>query len=191
MKKKEYTYRKPKHNLWHNLLWILLLWLIICYLFNMFRPAVDTRNISYTEFKNNVRSGRVSEVTLKRNNISGKLKVQTASKQNQGKNVTNKASTDVMFATLKPEIQDPDLLPLLEKKDVIINVKPQEHPGCRASLSLCCPGYLFLDFLSIPARNYRNVWAVKADYSTFQNPRPNFMKRKKVTNFDVGQSKTR
>lgn len=128
MTKKEHTYRKPKFNLWNNLLWILLLWLIIGYLFNMFRPAADIRNISYTEFKNYVRSGKVTEVTLKGNNISGELKSQTSTERPQGENAGDTASTDVLFTTLKPDIEDPDLLPLLEEKDVIINVESQERP---------------------------------------------------------------
>jgi len=183
MKKKEYTYRKPKHNLWHNLLWILLLWLIICYLFNMFRPAVDTRNISYTEFKNNVRSGRVSEVTLKRNNISGKLKVQTASKQNQGKNLTNKASTDVMFATLKPEIQDPDLLPLLEKKDVIINVKPQERPWFSSLIITLLPWILIFGFFIYSSKKLQERMGGKGGLFNFSKSKAKLYEKKKSDKF--------
>ena len=82
----------------------------------MFRPAAEIQKFSYTEFKNHVRSGRVAEVTFQGNNISGKLKAKTESKQMQGKNNSNTNSTNDLFSTLKPDMEDPDLLPLLEKK---------------------------------------------------------------------------
>jgi cell division protease FtsH len=145
MTKKEYTYRR-KFNLWHNLLWILVLWLIIGYLFNMFRPSTDIRNISYTEFKKDVRSGRVSEVTLKGNHISGKFKTQTPTGETQDKNFGNKASTDVLFITLKPDMEDPDLLPMLEKKDVVVNVESQEQPLLWRLIIILLPWILILGF---------------------------------------------
>jgi superoxide reductase len=51
---------------WQALIWVMLAWLLF---FNLFRgvffPAPVARTISYTEFKQRVKNGRVAEVTLK------------------------------------------------------------------------------------------------------------------------------
>ncbi len=155
MTKKKYPYRKPKFSLWQNLLWFLLAWLIISYFFNMFRPAAEIQKFSYTEFKNDVRSGRVAEVTLQGNNISGKLKAKTESKQLQGKNNSNTNSTNDLFSTLKPDMEDPDLLPLLEKKDVIIKVKSQEQPWLLRLIINLLPWILIVGFFIYSTRKFQ------------------------------------
>ena len=88
----------------------LLIWLIICLLmvalFHAFnRPATRAVNISYSDFINLVKNGAVAEVTIKGNNITG-------------------VSVQGPFRTYAP--YDPDLIKLLLKKGVKVNVRPEE-----------------------------------------------------------------
>jgi len=89
----------------------LLIWLTICLLmvalFHAFnRPATKAVNISYSDFINLVKNGAVAEVTIKGNNITG-------------------VSVQGPFRTYAP--YDPDLIKLLLKKGVKVNVKPEQE----------------------------------------------------------------
>lgn len=146
MTQKKYSYNKPRFTVWHSLLWFLMVWLIISYVFNMFRPAPEIQNFSYTKFKNHVRSGRVAKVTLKGNAISGELKAPSGSKQTNAENAKDSNSENKLFSTLKPDIEDPELLPLLEEKNVIINVKSQEQPWLWRLIIGLLPWILIIGF---------------------------------------------
>jgi len=179
MTKKKYTYRKLKFSLWHNLLWFLLAWLIISYFFNMFRPAPEIQKFSYTEFKNNVRSGRVAEVTLQGNNISGKLKAKTESKKTSDKNNSAATSTSLLFNTIKPDMQDPDLLPLLEKKDVIIKVKSQEQSWLLRLIINLLPWILIFGFFIYSSRKFQERMGRKGGIFGFSRSKAKLYKKTK------------
>lgn len=179
MTKKKYSYPKPKFSIWHNLLWFLLAWLVISYFFNMFRPAQGIQKFSYTEFKNNVRSGSVAEVTLKGNHISGKLKPQTESKKVPEKKDKAANSTNVFFSTIKPDMQDPDLLPLLEKKDVTINVESQERSWFWSLIISLLPWILIFGFFIYSSRKFQERMGRKGGIFGFSRSKAKLYKKTK------------
>jgi cell division protease FtsH len=88
----------------------LALWLVISLmlimLFQIFRqPERVSAPVSYSEFLSMVETGRVVQVTIQGENISG-------------------VSSQGAFSTYAPK--DPELIPLLRSRDVKITAKPQE-----------------------------------------------------------------
>jgi cell division protease FtsH len=88
----------------------LALWLVISLmlimLFQVFRqPERVSAPVSYSEFLSMVETGRVVQVTIQGENISG-------------------VSSQGTFSTYAPK--DPELIPLLRSRDVKITAKPQE-----------------------------------------------------------------
>ena len=88
-------------------LWLIVLLFMIA-LFNVFNKQERSRNnILYSEFTESVIAGRVDEVKI------------------QGEIISGRYTEGGTFETFKPE--DPELLPLLREKQVRINVIPLEQ----------------------------------------------------------------
>jgi cell division protease FtsH len=140
--------RQPSFN-WTTLLWVLLAWFILAPVFRSLSPTSPSGEISYTEFKQQVSGGNVAEVTLKGNHISGKFRAaengSTADSQGQsaeGQEADNgggrpffsffrsddAGSQPQHFRTIKPDVSDKRLLPLLEQNDVTVRAESQEQP---------------------------------------------------------------
>ena len=59
---------------WRTLLWALAVWFLVLYLFNGFsRQPQEVETLSYSAFKDQVRQGKVAEVTIKGNEIRGRF----------------------------------------------------------------------------------------------------------------------
>ena len=144
---------------WRTLIWVFLAWLLFLYLFSgLLSPAPSTQTISYTKFKQMVENGRITEVTLKGNQITGKYR-QTQSEKEKGKKSAssgeksifqifqkNKARPD-HFNTTKPALEDPELLPLLEKNDVTINAETPHKSWWSTLLVTLLPWVLILGLI--------------------------------------------
>jgi cell division protease FtsH len=74
--------------------------------------------IAYTQFFELAKQDRIAEVTLRGNQVTGKLK---KPEQIGGKAIES-------FYTMMPEQEDKDLLPMLRDKGVEIQVKSEEQP---------------------------------------------------------------
>jgi cell division protease FtsH len=120
---------------WRHIIWFLVIWMILIFLFRGFGPAQSTKEISYTDFKKKVGSGEVTEITLKGNLISGKFKQEKNDQEQKPSKKINpflqilqgNESQAIYFQTTKPALQDPELLPLLEKNDVVIRAESQRR----------------------------------------------------------------
>jgi cell division protease FtsH len=183
MVRKEYNPTNPNFTLWRNLLWILLIWLLFSFVLNIFRPPADKRQISYTEFKKNVRMEKVSEVTLKGKTITGKFKVQTASNGSRKKNVDDIAATNALFTTIMPEIEDPDLLPLLEHKNVVVNVQSTERPWLWRLVINLLPWLLIFGFFVYSSRKFQQRMGGKGGIFGFSSSKAKLYEKSKS---DVG-----
>ena len=98
------------------ILWGLLIWLLVS---SVARGLLlqSVRPLSYTEFKEHVRQGRVTEITIKGDEISGtaKPKKQSAATGEGEDAAAGKHGSDPYpFSTTIPSIRDPELLPLLD-----------------------------------------------------------------------------
>jgi cell division protease FtsH len=126
--------RKPFD--WKIIIWVLLAWLIFIYMFRGFAPSPASRKISYTQFKNHVHQDNVAEITMQGNEISGKFKEVNSQEKKAGSEqrqpsvfsfFRNDPSQVQYFKTIKPDMQDPELLPLLEKHNVTIRAESQQR----------------------------------------------------------------
>ena len=113
---------------WSSLLWPIVFLILITYFFSIYSTQ-EAGKISYSDFKKKVSQGQVAEVTFKGNEISGTFKKKSeinprgreeAEKESRG-NV--EAIGDRHFKTVIPSLDDPQLLALLEKNEVIINAE--------------------------------------------------------------------
>ena len=116
---------------WRHILWFLGVWLFLIFLFRGFAPGPNTGEISYTAFKKKVGRGEVAEITFRGNQINGKFKQEDGKKNRPPSNDNisffkffgGDASPSNYFQTTKPALQDPDLLPLLDKNEVVIRAE--------------------------------------------------------------------
>jgi cell division protease FtsH len=141
---------------WRTLLWVFLAWLLFIYLFRgFFSPAPPSRTISYTQFKQMVQQGRVAELTMKGNEITGKFRQTQAEKEkNQNSGADEKKSIfqifqknksrPEFFKTVKPALEDPELLPLLEKNNVTIHAETTKRSWWTTLLISFLPWILIL-----------------------------------------------
>ncbi|MEW6519093.1 MAG: ATP-dependent zinc metalloprotease FtsH [Thermodesulfobacteriota bacterium] len=101
-----------------NLLLFMTVSLLILYWFNVFfGPQI--REIPYSEFKQEVRQDRVAKVSLRGDEVTGELRV-PAEGGASGQEKQARSGFAGRFKTVLPAIDDPELLPLLEEKKVVI-----------------------------------------------------------------------
>ena len=114
---------------WRPIIGIILIWLIFMYFYGDFAPGTSVRDISYSQFKKMVGQGKISEVTIKGNEINGKLADNPSLSE---KDNAETSETDVerpaYIRTIKPAIQDPKLLPMLETHNVEVRAELQKQP---------------------------------------------------------------
>jgi cell division protease FtsH len=115
-------------------LWVILLVLLALNWFLvplLFPEAQDRVTVPYTFFKQQVASGNVSKITSRGEDIQGEFK-QPVTDPNAPAQPTptadQPARTYTKFATIKPAFEDTELLPLLERNNVVITAEPLEQP---------------------------------------------------------------
>jgi cell division protease FtsH len=149
--------KKPVN--WKTLIWVLLVWLLLLYFFGgLISPTPAARTISYTEFKQAVKQGHIAEISIKGNEISGEYR-QAASAEDKSQKQEgdrNKSifqlfrkseSRPVYFKTVKPALEDPELLPSLEKNAVIIRAQTQQRSWWAALMISFLPWVLILGLI--------------------------------------------
>lgn len=154
---------------WRTIIWVLLIWFGAAYLFQMFSNGSQPRTFSYTEFKQEVREGRVAEVTLKGDEIEGKLKSAESSRRSAGqkssagengtKSETNRDSRSSAateeFKTVKPTIADAGLIDFLEHHDVTIKAVSQKRSWWSTLLITMLPWLLIIGFFVYSSRKFK------------------------------------
>jgi cell division protease FtsH len=111
---------------WKPILWIVVIWLVASYFFRLYGPSA-TLKLSYSDFKERVRGGVVSEITIRGNHVRGSFTQAVRPRQDPESNGTQQQLPEYKsFETTIPSIGDPELMDLLEKKDVTVNAEPRE-----------------------------------------------------------------
>src|SRR5262245_51698213 len=114
--------------------WITLLILLALnwFLVPLFFPETQDRvTVPYTFFKQQVASGNVSKITSRGEDIQGEFKQPVADPNAPAQptpTAEQPARTYTKFATIKPAFEDTELLPLLERNNVVITAEPLEQP---------------------------------------------------------------
>jgi len=135
---------------WRHIIWFLAVWMFVSFLFRGFEPTPSTKEIPYSDFKQKVGRGEVGQITIKGNQISGKFKRENSDNEHQkpqNRNwlfqfVQSDESQPDYFQTVKPALQDPELLPLLEKNEVVIRAETQQRSWLAALIITLLPWLL-------------------------------------------------
>jgi cell division protease FtsH len=116
-------------SFWVTLLILLALnWLLVPL---FFPEAQDRVIVPYTFFKQQVAAGNISEITSRGEDIQGEFKQAVADPNapaEQAPPAGQAPPTYTKFATIRPAFEDPELLPLLERNNVMITAEPLEQP---------------------------------------------------------------
>jgi len=164
---------------WRTLLWALAIWFLVLYLFNGFsRQPQEVETLSYSAFKDQVRQGKVAEVTIKGNEIRGRFESpaekaeekNAAAGESPGRNSSKSESSarngqpqkgdtaknePDRFKTVMPDMRDPDLLPLLENNDVIISAETTGRSWIWTVLITLLPWLLIIGFFVWSSRKFQ------------------------------------
>ena len=104
--------------------WRYLLWLLVVLVFSWYWAGLgqiqQSSTLSYTDFKSKVRADEVAQVTLEGDQVYGILR------QSGTEGAPNKQQEPNRFMTTLPPIDDPELIPLLEKHGVEMSAKPEQ-----------------------------------------------------------------
>ncbi len=142
---------------WRTLLWIAILILFIGYLARGFNTTGDSNQISYSAFKQAVAEGRVTEVTIRGDIINGRYvepQKKDGARQN-AKNDSKQQQQPETFTTVKPDVQDPALLPLLQDQHVTINAETTQSGWGATLLAALLPWILIIGIFLYAGRKMR------------------------------------
>ncbi len=129
-----------KHRTWEHLIWALLLVLLASFFFsNVFQTG--RVQISYTEFKSQVRDGNISEVTFRGNNILGSFEDDYVVTTGEEKADSTRYRR---FETTRPNLEDTGLLDMLEEHDVTIKAVSEDGSWFPMILYLLLPWLLII-----------------------------------------------
>lgn len=119
--------------------------LILAYL--IFEPLFhgDRITISYTKFKEEVKSENVKKITMEGREITGTFK-EEIKKPGMKAGDDKKIKKYGEFKTITPPVKDPDLLPLLEEKGISITSKEGEGAWWNFFLIFLLPWIIILGF---------------------------------------------
>jgi cell division protease FtsH len=160
------TFKRPlqkKPFNWRTMLWVFLAWLLFFYLFSGFlSPAPRARTVSYTQFKQMIKNDKIAEVTLQGNVINGKFrpssggdkapKTESTAKNSVFQLFDKSESRPQHFKTVKPDLEDPELLSLLEKNNVTIRAETQQQSWWTTLLVSLLPWVLILGLFYYAAK---------------------------------------
>jgi cell division protease FtsH len=114
-------YPYPKLGWWKIFIAFILIWIIGSYLMKSFEgPAII--DIPYTKFKKEVSEKNIDKITIQGDQISGEFHNKFIKVNKAGDTTAYKH-----FATVKPAIQDPQLMKSLEENNVTVNAEEQSN----------------------------------------------------------------
>ena len=144
-------FNSPIH--WRVLLAILLLWAVLGY---FMRPGgSDSLEIPYSKFKSHLRRDNVAEVTVEGDRIRGGFKNPVASGSGKEADSGGDTRTYDRFETVLPSFGDPELIQLLEDKDVTIHAESEERSWVTTVLAGLLPWVLIIGFLVWSSRRFQ------------------------------------
>ena len=136
LKRPERSPESPGQLLWRYTAWALA---IGAFMYYYWTSTIDTsvrQTISYSEFKDKVRADAVAKVTLQGEQVTGIYRTGVAVDTTKPQTARTPQPS---FITTLPSINDPELMPLLEKHHVNIVAKSQEAPWWLQALIALVP----------------------------------------------------
>lgn len=139
---------------WRMLLWIVLIWMFMFYLLGP-RDDPNRMKLSYTDFKKQVTQENVVEITVKGQDLTGKLK-EPIEGETRSTLFGGKESPEFdHFRTTIPSFQDPGLMDLLEEKRVTIHAESEDRSWFLTLLISILPWVLIIGFFVYSSRKFR------------------------------------
>ncbi len=166
--------KAPKQPSWPA--WVLLALGLVLLLSLFITPPPPGRELPYSTFKALLREGKVEEVVLEGRTVTGTLREPLPARPRE--------RPIKRFHTFLPEVDDPELLPLLERSGAVVKVKKAKEGGGGA-LWLLLPWLLLIAFsFWLLSRLYQNLPG--PDFKRFLGPPARREKEiPKVTFMDV------
>lgn len=131
-------FKKRVRRQWLVFVWLTLAMLVVFYYTDALQRPQHTE-LTYTEFLEAVDSGYVGQVTLRGQNLEGRL-------TEQGQEALEVSETET-FETVRPTLEDNRLLERLERNGVSIVAEPAEPPWWQRVLINALPWILLLGLL--------------------------------------------
>jgi cell division protease FtsH len=131
----------------------MLISLLIVYTFKLLNPP-DSIKLSYTQFKKKVNQGKVSEIIIKGDKISGSF--EEPEKRSRGHQGSDEKVVEYgYFETVIPSLEDPELMGLLEKNKVTINAKSDEKSWAWTLVVSFLPWLLLIGFFLYVSKKFQ------------------------------------
>ncbi len=135
---------EPKISIWRFLLWGVILTVLFSYFFSSINTGGQIE-LAYSVFKEQLRSGNITEVFFKGTQIQGKFK--DGYRINSIQSNIADSITYRNFLTTMPQLEDPTLMSMLEANQVIIRAEDKEASSWWMSiLVLLFPWLLLLGY---------------------------------------------
>jgi cell division protease FtsH len=125
-------------EIWRMIVWAVLVTLLLGY---FVQPSSEQPRIElpYSEFKGHLQAGEVERVTLRGQQITGRLTVPV-----QAGEVTSESH---LFTTTRPPVDDPALIQLLDEQEVTVAARESEPPWLLQALVNILPWMLLIGLL--------------------------------------------
>ena len=125
-------------NPWHRFLLVMALVLAANSLYYYFYPQTEPEpvaEIAYSRFKDELRQGRIAEVTIQGNILTGRFFEETSFSSAELVNARFEGyRLYELFRTILPPIDDPQLFQLLDKQQVVVEARQKQEPSTLSNL---------------------------------------------------------
>jgi cell division protease FtsH len=138
--------------LWRYIVWILLLLAFSWYWIGV-GQAPERQELAYSEFKDRVREEEVASVVFKGQTVLGEFR--SAIRQEPAAPVRGRvqeSAVSVMFTTTLPPVDDPNLIPLLEKHHVEVRAESEQMTWWASALISLLPWLLIIGLFFYASR---------------------------------------
>ncbi|AKJ64883.1 ATP-dependent zinc metalloprotease FtsH [Kiritimatiella glycovorans] len=142
-------------GLWRWILAFLLIWAVTSVFQRMMARRAERVPVSYTVFKQQVRTGNVERVTLQGPEIRGEFESPYHPPAPEQADTERTKEGFGRFRTTRPPVEDPDLIPLLEEKGVGIEAKAVKQQEWIGMLLLMLPWLLLIGYFVYAGRKMR------------------------------------
>jgi cell division protease FtsH len=136
------------------IIWIALFWFLTSFFLGRMGTP-DRMDVSYTDFKNRVNQEKVSEITVRGQKITGKFKESVKDEPRSTPFGEEEVLQFEQFQTTMPSFEDPELMTLLENKEVIIHAESEERSWFWTLVISVLPWVLIIGFFVYMSKKYQ------------------------------------
>ncbi len=111
---------------WLRLLLFVLLWIVVSFGYTSYMAGKKLEDIAYSEFKEKVASGEVAKIQVKGQQVTGQYAANQEKTDAQTTDKEQQTQEPGVFSTVLPGFEDPALMALLEKNNVVIHAETDE-----------------------------------------------------------------